>query len=317
MKIFRSSRIAFLSLSLSAIAAPVAFDGLTTTACAAEATKAQGFLHNNDTVAWIGSGFTERMQQSNWIDLVLTAGNPTLKFRNIGWSGDTVFGDARGVFGGREDGFKRLVGDLDKAHATTAFVCYGENECREGEAGLPEFEKGYRRLLKELSDRNIRVAVILPRKFETELVPYAELWNKNLTAYNNRTKAIAAELKLPVIDLENFKSNEKLTTDGIYWSEEGYRQAGLEIAKQLGLELPKFWGDMITKTPESGPLASYRDLIRKKNEWFFHFHRPQNETYLFLFRKHEQGNNAAELEQILPHIEKLEGEIKEALGANR
>ena len=317
MKIFPPSRIALLSLSLTVFAAPI-LGGSTPVTLAAESTQAsQGFLQNNDTIVWIGSGFTERMQQSNWIDLVLTAGNPTLKFRNIGWSGDTVFGDARGVFGGREDGFKRLVGDLDKTSATKALVCYGENECREGEAGLDEFEKGYRRLLKELSDRNIKVALILPRRFETEKVPNAELWNKNLAAYNRRTKSIAAELKLPVIDLENFKTSDKLTTDGIYWSDEGYRQAGFELANQLGLKLPEFWAKVLRETPESGPLASYRDLVRQKNEWFFHFHRPQNETYLFLFRKHEQGNNAAELEQILPTIEKLEGQIKEALGANR
>lgn len=317
MKIFPTSRLALLSLSLTVFAVPTLDAGAASPASATVAVKEGAFLQNNDTVAWIGAGFTERMQQSNWIDLVLSAANPTLKFRNIGWSGDTVFGDARGVFGGREDGFKRLVGDLDKAHANKAIVCYGDNECRAGEEGLEEFEKGYRRLLKELADRNIQVAVILPRKFETKLVPNAELWNKNLAKYNDRTKAIAAELNLPVIDLENFKTNEELTTDGIYWSDEGYRQAGFELAKQLGLELPTFWNKLISETPESGPLASYRDLIRQKNEWFFHFHRPQNETYLFLFRKHEQGNNAAELEQILPTIEKLEGQISEALGANR
>jgi hypothetical protein len=40
-----------------------------------------------------------------------------------------------------------------------------------------------------------------------------------------------------------------------------------------------------------------------KNLLFFHRHRPQNETYLFLFRKHEQGNNAVEVEQFEPLIE--------------
>lgn len=317
MKIIPPSRIALLVLSLSAFASP-SFESHTASVYAADSqVSSAGFLQDNDTVAWIGSGFTERMQQSNWVDLVLSAANPSLKFRNIGWSGDTVFGDARGVFGGREDGFKRLVGDLDKAHASAALVCYGENECRAGEAGLEEFEAGYRRLLKNLSDRNIRVALILPRKFEGKSVPNAELWNKNLAAYNARTKSIAADLKLPVLDLENFKTADTLTTDGIYWSDEGYRQAGIELTKQLGLKLPEFWNKVIVESPESGPLANYRDLIRQKNEWFFHFHRPQNETYLFLFRKHEQGNNAAELENILPTIEKLEGEIREVLGANR
>jgi len=49
--------------------------------------------------------------------------------------------------------------------------------------------------------------------------------------------------------------------------------------------------------------------IEEKNAMFFHRHRPQNETYLFLFRKHEQGNNAVEIPQFDPLIEKLEDKI--------
>ena len=53
-----------------------------------------------------------------------------------------------------------------------------------------------------------------------------------------------------------------------------------------------------------GELSSQiRYQIVDKNLLFFHRHRPQNETYLFLFRKHEQGNNAVEVEQFEPLIE--------------
>ena len=49
-----------------------------------------------------------------------------------------------------------------------------------------------------------------------------------------------------------------------------------------------------------------RRTIGIKNELYFHRYRPQNETYLFLFRKHEQGNNAVEIPQFDPLIEKQE-----------
>jgi hypothetical protein len=52
-----------------------------------------------------------------------------------------------------------------------------------------------------------------------------------------------------------------------------------------------------------------RRVIGEKNELFFHRYRPQNETYLFLFRKHEQGNNAVEIPQFDPLIEEKEKEI--------
>jgi len=65
----------------------------------------------------------------------------------------------------------------------------------------------------------------------------------------------------------------------------------------------------------SGPLWHQSEqllqVILKKNELFFHRWRPQNSTYLFLFRKHEQGRNAAEIPQFDPLIEEEEKRIAE------
>ena len=44
---------------------------------------------------------------------------------------------------------------------------------------------------------------------------------------------------------------------------------------------------------------------------FFHRWRPQNHTYLFGFRKHEQGQNAKEIVQFDPLVEKAEKQIAE------
>lgn len=67
----------------------------------------------------------------------------------------------------------------------------------------------------------------------------------------------------------------------------------------------------IKPVPAGDPvdLEPLRQLILKKNELFFHQYRPQNNTYLFLFRKHEQGNNAAEIPQFTPLIEDLDRQI--------
>lgn len=43
------------------------------------------------------------------------------------------------------------------------------------------------------------------------------------------------------------------------------------------------------------------------------YRRPQNITYLTGFRKHEQGNNAVEIAQFDPLVEKAEKEIAELL----
>lgn len=60
-----------------------------------------------------------------------------------------------------------------------------------------------------------------------------------------------------------------------------------------------------------------RQTIVKKNEMYFHRWRPQNVTYLFLFRKHEQGNNAKEVDEFLPIISQLEKRIFELKKTSR
>ena len=57
------------------------------------------------------------------------------------------------------------------------------------------------------------------------------------------------------------------------------------------------------------PTTELVEMVRRKNEFYFHRYRPQNETYLFLFRKHEQGNNAVEIPQFDGLVEELENKI--------
>ena len=61
--------------------------------------------------------------------------------------------------------------------------------------------------------------------------------------------------------------------------------------------------------------AIQREALRRevvgKNQQFFYRWRPQNETYLFGFRKHEQGNNSREIPQFDPLIEESEKRIFE------
>lgn len=61
--------------------------------------------------------------------------------------------------------------------------------------------------------------------------------------------------------------------------------------------------------PEFDQLFRLQAAIRRKNELFFHRWRPQNETYLFGFRKHEQGQNAREIPMFDPLVEEVEKEI--------
>ncbi len=65
-------------------------------------------------------------------------------------------------------------------------------------------------------------------------------------------------------------------------------------------------GVFVNRAKYIAQVEDLRQAIGKKNELFFHRYRPQNETYLFLFRKHEQGNNAVEIPQFDPLIKEQE-----------
>ncbi len=62
---------------------------------------------------------------------------------------------------------------------------------------------------------------------------------------------------------------------------------------------------------EPADLERLSQEVRRKDELFFNRWRPHNETYLFGFRKHEQGQNAKEIPTFDPLIEKADQQIQE------
>src|SRR5258706_5277716 len=68
-------------------------------------------------------------------------------------------------------------------------------------------------------------------------------------------------------------------------------------------------GIVIDRGPQLEQAEALRQAILKKNTLFFDRWRPQNETYLFGFRKHEQGQNAKEIPMFDSLISQQEAEI--------
>ncbi|MBX6313400.1 MAG: hypothetical protein IRY99_10865, partial [Isosphaeraceae bacterium] len=71
------------------------------------------------------------------------------------------------------------------------------------------------------------------------------------------------------------------------------------------------WEQGIDHVPacESEQWERLRRATIAKNRLYFYRWRPQNETYLFGFRKHEQGQNAREIPQFDPLVAAQEAEI--------
>ena len=270
-------------------------------------------IENGDRIVWIGSTLVEREQRYGYWELALHAAFPDKQFtlRNLGWSGDTVHGDARAGFETPAKGFKDLVKLALDLKPTIILVSYGTNESFEGEAGLPRFEKGLRTLLDALKPANARIVLFSPTPFEAVpghvTVEQREAKNKNLEMYGRSIRDLAHErdhiFADPLTRFRNIRHPGPFTDNGMHYTARGYELTGPSFLNSLaaGGMNEKFRG-------ESG--EKLRLAIVAKNELFFHRWRPQNETYLFGFRKHEQGNNAVEVAKFEPLVAEADKEIE-------
>lgn len=346
-------------------------------------------LIDGERVVLLGNTFVEREQRDGYIETALTAAYPdrNVTFRNLGWSGDNVYGRSRARFGNVDEGWRHLNESLDLVKPTAAIICYGSNAAFAGDAGLDEFRAGYARLLDAVGKHTKKIMLVSPPPLEDlgRPLPNPDKQNANLAKYAAAIREIAYDRECAFVDLfaalgEKFEPGVKgkatLTSNGVHLTEYGYWEAARAITKAIGkptpvvtleeparktavalnaaLPLPAHSvsfadevndvaADMIVRydansggsfdlnvdgeklgTAAADKLKSgvgvnvpkladaaekLRTEIVAKNELFFHRYRPQNETYLFLFRKHEQGNNAVEIPQFDPLIEAKEKTI--------
>lgn len=260
---------------------------------------------DGDRVVWIGGTIVEREQRYGYWETALVAAHPdkAITVRNLGWSGDTVWGESRGRFdfANAEKCFRQLVDQTLALNPTVIFVSYGQNEAFEGEAGLAKFEQGLNKLLDALKPANARVVLFSPAMFFFG-VPEPRSRNESLVAYTKVIRDTAAARGAWFADIGSKSMGIALpvTDNGVHLTADGYRNLTWSFLAVLGDR---------REPPDWSKLEPLRKVVVEKNELFFHRWRPQNETYLFGFRKHEQGKNAKEVAEFDPLVSKAEDEI--------
>lgn len=245
-------------------------------------------LRDGDRVVILGGTFVEREGQFGYIESALTAAFPDrhIIYRNLGWSGDTVWAESRGVFDPPAVGYQRMIDLTKELKATVIILAYGQNEAFAGEPGLEPFLKQYTKLCDDLSPTDARLVFVTPYLFETPPppLPDAAKWNPHLQLYANAIRKLAAERQASVVNLtEQLASVSGRTENGMHLTSAGYQAAGRVFVAAAG------------GSAAEPIVPGLREKIVEKNTLFFHRWRPQNITYLFLFRKHEQGNNAVDI----------------------
>ncbi|HEV2947142.1 MAG TPA: SGNH/GDSL hydrolase family protein [Gemmataceae bacterium] len=363
-------------------------------------------LRDGDRVVLIGSTLIEREQESGYWETALTSRFPksNVTFRNLGWSGDTVFCDARAMFESPAVGLQHLKEDLARLKPTVILVGYGMNESFEGESGLLNFQKGLASLLDMLASTKARIVLISPPPQEKSgsRLPDPTKHNQDIKLYSETLRSEAQKRGFFFLDLftqllaeAQTPTYRPLTDNGIHFTDFGYWRTSqlLEqmlvgsarswrvdmdkdgttnkvrgasrlfnirsdpvrfeaLDKELPIPVPPLqagtkktpypdnarvfrvarlhwkyslqidgrevatasneeWdkGVPLIGGPEFDQVEKLRQTIIEKNRFFFHGWRPQNETYIYGFRKHEQGQNAREIPEFDPLIVQLEKKI--------
>jgi putative heme-binding domain-containing protein len=143
--------------------------------------------------------------------------------------------------------------------------------------------------------------------------------NKLIEQYSKAVEEVAKEKgalfvslwKLPYFSIPADREDGGLgvTDNGVTPNEFGMQFIAGAVSKALG---HKRW--FMHSAPPEGPewfewIEKMSAAILRKNDLFFHRFRPANSTYLFGFRKHEQGQNAKEMAEFDPIIAAADAEI--------
>jgi lysophospholipase L1-like esterase len=264
-------------------------------------------LADGDRVVLLGNTFVERDVQYGYLETALTLAykDKNITFRNLGWSGDTVWGHARAGFGSTQDGYNNMIKQVKDAKPSALLLFYGMSESFDGESGLAPFIAQYEKLLNDIADTKAKLVIVSPIRHEKlgGALPDSEAHNAKLEKYVEALRALAAKRGAIFVSLfdpiTSNKPNSTLTDNGIHPTEQGFGTYASLIASQLagGKELNLNFDTKL------------RTTIVEKNTLFFHRWRPQNDTYIFGFRKHEQGRNAVDIPKFDPLVEAKEKEI--------
>ena len=294
-------------------------------------------IRDGDRVLLIGDVLIERENNYGYIEAAMRRefAGKNFAVRNLGYSGDSPLGASRASFDPVSKGEEYLKEQLDVVKPTVAIIGYGmaaslddltyrkndpvlnPDPVRYGSDHSPaKFRSDLLALMDLIVKANpegkVRFVFVGPVRHEDLRsarpgLPDPAEHNALLAEYEKVIQDLAAEKQSPFVKGE-WKSAgvnlEQGTDNGIHLTPRGYRALAQSFSAQLGWK-----ADAANWDTETAQQLSLREAILRKNALFFHRSRPANYTYIFGFRKREQGRNAVEIPKFDPLVDKAEANV--------
>lgn len=232
-------------------------------------------IEGDQTIAIFGGSNAAESQRNGWLEMRLISAHAKheVRLRNLAWPADTIYQQPRprNFFGqtnpsyGEKDGRQQITADI-------AILWFGQMESLDGPSRLPEFRSSYEDLIAQVSRFTKRIVLVTPVPFGDPLGLGLNVGARNvdLQKYATAIRAIAAQRKLPLVDLTSILQRQNATADGALLSDDGHRKTAVAFAKELGFQqdLPDF--------------SNYlRETIREKNTIWRRYWLPSNWAFLY------------------------------------
>lgn len=278
-------------------------------------------FRTNDVVVFLGGAAVVSADREGAVETVLTVAHPGfhLRFRTLAWEGDTVRRRPR------ELNFPSLPDSLKRCQATVVCTQFGALEALDPTVSVAGFREGYTQLLDTLAATGTRAVLIVPPAFESHPPPLPDLApaNERLAQLADAMRALAAERRLPVIDLQNAFAPPgppgPRTYDGREPTPLGHRLLAATWARQLDAPRlaeqaasPAFWAEV--------DVAQLQRAVNTKNRLWFDSWRPMNWAFLAGDRTEQQASRdhrdpkirwfPAEMEEYGPLIVEADNRIE-------
>lgn len=199
-------------------------------------------LQDGDRVVFLGNSLFENDLPYGYLELALTTRwpNRNVTYRNIGWNGDTVWGDARSYITNPPTAYDLLIQQLTNAKPTVVFIAYGGIEAQEGEAGLPRFNQGLNKLLDKIEQLGAKAVLLSPIPVMSDSNP-EEVAKRNAmlqryAADIAKTASARGQQYIDVFSPIQARSKQvSLSDNGVHLNEAGYYYLASTIQQGLGL----------------------------------------------------------------------------------
>ncbi|YCM46545.1 SGNH/GDSL hydrolase family protein [Verrucomicrobiaceae bacterium 227] len=210
---------------------------------------AEAPIRSGDRIAIVGNTFADQLRIHGYLETLLRQ-RSDLSIRNLGWAGDIL--TARD----RPTGFPTEEATLTDHRTDVIIACFGMGESFDGQSGLSGFSTDLKAFIATHSGKTyngkspVRLVLVSPIAQEDlgKLTPALKKRNSDLKAYTEAMRDVAANAKLPFIDLYQpsrylmeEQAGPNLTTNGINLNQFGYWALSHEFCQQLTTQIIEPW----------------------------------------------------------------------------